>query len=278
MSGIHDGAAGIGEMLWAAGRIDTDDPESWIAEWTALGARTESFARAEHEAAHLVTARGAFLRAATYYRAAERALAPPDSRLEEVYLAARGCFRAAAAVFDPPIESLEIPFEGGVLTGTSPSRRSHRTAPDADPGRRWRDDRRGAVVLRRRRWRRTRVRRVLHRSARSGRLAPTARLAVPPRHGDAGCRDRRRCSRATTSTPSGSRSMGSAVAGTSLRAPQHTRSGSALASRTCPGATTPPSRGRATVRRCASTRSPVRSARRWQPVAFVGRCASIPPI
>jgi dienelactone hydrolase len=104
-------------MLWAAGRVDPSDAESWIGAWRQLGARLEQLARDEEAAGHLVTARRAYLRAATYYRVAERALVPPDPRAEETYAALRRCFRAAAAMFDPPIEIVELPFEGGALTG-----------------------------------------------------------------------------------------------------------------------------------------------------------------
>jgi pimeloyl-ACP methyl ester carboxylesterase len=59
------------------------------------------------------------MRANNYYRAAEFFLHgnPDDPRIDHAYNRARDCFHAAAALFDPPIEPVEIPYEGTVLHG-----------------------------------------------------------------------------------------------------------------------------------------------------------------
>jgi alpha-beta hydrolase superfamily lysophospholipase len=68
---------------------------------------------------HRISARDGLMRANNYYRAAEFFLHgnPDDPRIDHAYNLARDCFRAAAALFDPPIEPVEIPYEGTVLHG-----------------------------------------------------------------------------------------------------------------------------------------------------------------
>jgi dienelactone hydrolase len=68
---------------------------------------------------HRISARDGLMRANNYYRAAEFFLHgnPDDPRIDHAYNRARDCFHAAAALFDPPIEPVEIPYEGTVLHG-----------------------------------------------------------------------------------------------------------------------------------------------------------------
>jgi hypothetical protein len=53
---------------------------------------------------HRISARDGLMRANNYYRAAEFFLHgnPDDPRIDHAYNRARDCFRAAAALFDPP--------------------------------------------------------------------------------------------------------------------------------------------------------------------------------
>ena len=63
---------------------------------------------------HLVSARESYLRAYSYYRAPLAFLSPIEhpERFRSQYAHARACFRRAASLFDPPIEPVDIPFEG----------------------------------------------------------------------------------------------------------------------------------------------------------------------
>jgi len=61
---LNEKAAEIGEWLYVARRIDEKDGESWIREWSRLGARLESRARDSLSSGHETSAREAFLRAA----------------------------------------------------------------------------------------------------------------------------------------------------------------------------------------------------------------------
>ena len=68
-------------------------------------------------AGHAVSAREAYIRASTYHHAAYFPLfgKPVDPRLVEAFERETQSFRKAAALFSPPIEVLEIPFEDSSL-------------------------------------------------------------------------------------------------------------------------------------------------------------------
>jgi hypothetical protein len=69
---------------------------------------------------HVVSARGAYLRASAYFAQALSAVdgtADPEARLLPTFRAHRRCFDAYAARLDPPADKVEIPYEGGSLPG-----------------------------------------------------------------------------------------------------------------------------------------------------------------
>jgi dienelactone hydrolase len=109
------GGAATGEAFYAASRVNEKDLESWIHEWSALGARLEEQAARALEEGHKVSARETYLRAYTYYRTATLCLRVNDPRFHATWQTMRSCFRRAAELFDPPIEPVEIPYEGSAL-------------------------------------------------------------------------------------------------------------------------------------------------------------------
>lgn len=114
----HHGGAEPGEIHYAASRIKDGDPESWIHEWTQLADRVLARAVTSATHDHPVSARESYLRACVYRRAALAFVDPTkDPRYRPMYFAAREHFRNAAALCDPPIEGLEIAFEGRPLPG-----------------------------------------------------------------------------------------------------------------------------------------------------------------
>ena len=66
-----------------------------------------------------MTARNAFLRASNYYRAWYIFMfaLPVDLRVVGAYDKQTEAFRKAAALFEPPIEILKIPYENATLPG-----------------------------------------------------------------------------------------------------------------------------------------------------------------
>lgn len=109
------GGATVGETFYVASRIDEKDPDSWVEEWSNLAARVEEEAVRSLERGHMASAREAYLRAFTYYRTATPLLHASDPRFRATWEMMRTCFRRAAGLFDPPIEPVEIPFEGSTL-------------------------------------------------------------------------------------------------------------------------------------------------------------------
>jgi alpha-beta hydrolase superfamily lysophospholipase len=113
------GGADIGEVLVTAQAITAGDYDSWHDQWLATADRIAVEAEKAHAAGHVVSARDGLLRASNYYRSADFYLHgnPDDPRIRHAFTRARECFAAAAALFEPPVESVEIPYEGTVLHG-----------------------------------------------------------------------------------------------------------------------------------------------------------------
>lgn len=116
---IAHGGAELGEVFYAASTISEKNERSWIQAWEAMAARVRK--RADDSAArgHVVSARASYLRAYTYQRAPLIFISPlmNPGGYAACYRKAQDSFRRAAALFDPPVEALSIPYEGHVLPG-----------------------------------------------------------------------------------------------------------------------------------------------------------------
>jgi pimeloyl-ACP methyl ester carboxylesterase len=108
-----DGGAALGECYETAHRITVDDFESYTVEWIRTSERVEEIAHGCLAGGHSVSAREAFLRACTYWRAAGFYLPHDDPRGEHTWHRQRECFQHAAALMDHPIEAVSIPYENG---------------------------------------------------------------------------------------------------------------------------------------------------------------------
>ncbi|MEV8099695.1 alpha/beta fold hydrolase [Kitasatospora sp. NPDC085879] len=119
MSHIAYGGADFGEVASTGERIEEGDHGSWHDEWRATADRVAGEAQQALDAGHTISARDGFLRASNYYRSAEFFLHghPCDPRHDHAYDRSVACFRAAAALFTPRIEPVEIPYEGTTLPG-----------------------------------------------------------------------------------------------------------------------------------------------------------------
>ena len=103
----------VGECLAAAAQVRNGNPESWFAAWLAAGDRVSKIATHCESYGARVSAREAWLRAATYYDAATVFLdmTGDPSRMLPTWRAHRVAFERAVALFDPPAERLAIPYE-----------------------------------------------------------------------------------------------------------------------------------------------------------------------
>jgi hypothetical protein len=127
------GAAEYGEIATVVKRINDRGatPLTYFEEYEREGKRLAELALEEQRAGHLHTARGAYLRAATYYAqalmnalstASDQDIAamaaggavPASARKKErgVYTSVRDNWERAGALMSPPMEVLEIPWEG----------------------------------------------------------------------------------------------------------------------------------------------------------------------
>lgn len=113
--GMSDsGMANVGECLAIAAGVEPGDRESWLAAWSGFAGRLVGRGDKALAAGHPVSARGAYLRAAEYYRQAfffhrEDLDAPA---LQDSYGAAVKAFRAALDLLDHPARVLSDPFPG----------------------------------------------------------------------------------------------------------------------------------------------------------------------
>jgi pimeloyl-ACP methyl ester carboxylesterase len=105
------------ECFAAASRIVDGDVASWEREWVALAERVVDEAQAALSRGDAESARKAYLRACTYYRAPMFVMSPKAPAFREYWRQMHGCFRRAVPLFDRPVEVVEVPFQGKRLAG-----------------------------------------------------------------------------------------------------------------------------------------------------------------
>ncbi len=112
----YQGSA-YGECFSAASQVQEEDLESWIQAWTTVAQHVEAVGRKAEAAGHRVSAREAYLRAATYYAVALVCVSPGEARFKQIYETYRATFRQFAAFQEIPLEIVALPFEGTSLSG-----------------------------------------------------------------------------------------------------------------------------------------------------------------
>ncbi len=108
-----------GKLLAILSRIKPGDFESAWKAFHDAGIEAQALAQQALGKRHLVSAREAFLWAASYFSAALRTLdgTKEPERMFPCWKEYAACWSGAAALFDPPAERLEIPYENTHLTG-----------------------------------------------------------------------------------------------------------------------------------------------------------------
>ncbi len=116
--GVADyGGSTVGECLAVAAEITDGSPRSWTLAFERLARRVEERGRRCLAAGRRTSGRDHLLRASTYYRTAEYYAEGDAGRSRQTGERSRACFRDAAALLDPEVELVDIPFEGGSLPG-----------------------------------------------------------------------------------------------------------------------------------------------------------------
>jgi len=118
----ESGMANVGECMAIAAQITPGDRDSWYRAWTAFATRLKEQADAALEAGHVVSARGAYLRAAEYFRQAfffhRDDLDGPE--LRAAYPASVRAFRAALPLLGHPARVLPGAFSGYLFAPAGP--------------------------------------------------------------------------------------------------------------------------------------------------------------
>lgn len=119
LGSVYERAADVGELFATAAQITDGDFDSWFDAFMAVGARMQGIAETSEAAGDAVSAREAWLRAATYYGQAyffTYGTKEPD-RIADVWAQAADAFARFAALLDTPAEVIAIPYEGTTLPG-----------------------------------------------------------------------------------------------------------------------------------------------------------------
>lgn len=113
------GGADFGECVTTMQRVPPGDRAAWHREWTATADRVAAIGDACFAAGHRVSARECYLRASNYYRTSYVMLfgAPPAAELVRAFGRESATFRQFAALAEPSVEPVEIPYEGTTLPG-----------------------------------------------------------------------------------------------------------------------------------------------------------------
>jgi pimeloyl-ACP methyl ester carboxylesterase len=113
---IYDGSSRA-ELMAAAQKIPHSDAHAWHKEWSALAQQVEAEAETALQNGDRETARKAFLRACTYHRGPLFLMGQKHPDFYAHWQKMQACFRQAARLTDPVIESIEVPFQEHVLEG-----------------------------------------------------------------------------------------------------------------------------------------------------------------
>ncbi len=113
---VYQGSDSI-ECMQTAERITDGDAESWYTEWAVLARRVESQAEAALQNNDLETARKTYLRACTYYRAPLFIMSQKHPDFYQYWRKMHDCFQQATILFEPSIETIEVPFQSRMLQG-----------------------------------------------------------------------------------------------------------------------------------------------------------------
>jgi pimeloyl-ACP methyl ester carboxylesterase len=105
-----------GEVEGLLVRLTSLDPDLWGREWGKLGARHEAFAEEVAKQDKKDAAAKSYYQAYEYYRIG-RYPVPSSPEKMNCYKGALRTFLKAAPSLDPPLERIEIPFEGKKVVG-----------------------------------------------------------------------------------------------------------------------------------------------------------------
>ena len=119
LGSCYYGCADAGEVLSTVERIEDGNFESWYQEWYATADRVRGIAEECAAAGRAVSARLAYLRAASYYAATLSMIDGSDdpSRRVPTWKQHIACWGEFCARLTPPADEVEVPFEKTPMPG-----------------------------------------------------------------------------------------------------------------------------------------------------------------
>lgn len=105
------------ECFEVASQITDGDFSTWQKAWMTFAEEVEAEAIDDLHRGYQEEARTGFLRACTYNRAALFIMDPQSPFFHDIASKMRTCFENAASLFDPPIEIIQVPYQGTTLAG-----------------------------------------------------------------------------------------------------------------------------------------------------------------
>jgi pimeloyl-ACP methyl ester carboxylesterase len=114
---IPYGGADFGEITAIAEAVGDGGDDEFHTAWVSAGNRFEAEAGKALGSGHRESARELFLRASCFYALSYHPLygEPVDPRLTAAFRAQKRAFERGLELFTPPVESIQIPFEGTTL-------------------------------------------------------------------------------------------------------------------------------------------------------------------
>jgi dienelactone hydrolase len=118
---IGYGCAEFGELVTVVNQINAAGAsyQTYYEAFRDLAGRTATLAGQALAAGHVASARGAYLRAASYYDMCLYFILGTAARAQEAdaYAAMQNCWQQASQLFDPPFEPVRIPYGDSWLPG-----------------------------------------------------------------------------------------------------------------------------------------------------------------
>jgi hypothetical protein len=114
-------AAAVADLIK---RVDVEG-EDWVLTADEIGDREDAYAQAELDAGHRLSARQFFLSGASFHRVAQYEIHDVTEEKVRLNQKIKASFSKAAALFDPPLQEVNIPYRGSPWTGGSTCPRTH---------------------------------------------------------------------------------------------------------------------------------------------------------
>lgn len=111
------GAADIFEIAQVAELLNADELEPWRAAWWVLAEAAEREAAVAEAAGHRATAIQRYFHASTYYQQSDIFTPSGDPSRTTPFRASQAAFRKAAALHEPEIRVIGVPYGGETLEG-----------------------------------------------------------------------------------------------------------------------------------------------------------------